>query len=153
MKLNGFEIPGQGVVSAREGTRLFTPDLANAALPLVRRIVQDIARTYREVHDLHSRVHALPESAGSSEAQQLLRERDRGVARLGVLQEELESVGCELKDPEGGLVDFPARREGGLVCLCWKLGEERVAYWHESHAGFVGRRPIEGSESRVSSSE
>jgi hypothetical protein len=27
--------------------------------------------------------------------------------------------------------------------LCWKLGEERVAYWHELNAGLVGRRPVD----------
>jgi hypothetical protein len=143
MKLNGFEVPGQGVASRREGARWFTPEQANAALPLIRRIVQDIVGTYQSVLEQHARLHTLPESVGSEEAGRLVRARDQGVARLGCLQEELEAIGCELKDPECGLVDFPARRRGRPVCLCWKLGEERVAYWHELNAGLVGRRPVD----------
>jgi len=27
--------------------------------------------------------------------------------------------------------------------LCWRLGEERVMWWHETSEGFDGRRPIE----------
>ena len=55
---------------------------------------------------------------------------------------ELADIGCELKDWETGLVDFPARMSGEEVLLCWKLGEPRVAYWHHVHAGFAGRSPI-----------
>jgi hypothetical protein len=47
-----------------------------------------------------------------------------------------------LRDPEAGLVDFPGERDGRRVWLCWRLGEERVAHWHELDAGFAGRRPL-----------
>ena len=51
-------------------------------------------------------------------------------------------VGCELKDWESGLVDFPSRMDSREVCLCWKLGEEQITQWHEVYAGFAGREPI-----------
>ena len=47
-----------------------------------------------------------------------------------------------LRDPEGGLVDFPAERDGRIVFLCWRVDEDRVAYWHEQDSGFLGRRPL-----------
>jgi hypothetical protein len=50
--------------------------------------------------------------------------------------------GILLRDPDIGLVDFPAEREGRRVFLCWKLGEERVAWFHEASGGFGGRRPL-----------
>ncbi len=39
--------------------------------------------------------------------------------------------GILLRDPETGLVDFPAERDGERVFLCWRLGEDRVAFFHE----------------------
>ena len=39
-------------------------------------------------------------------------------------------------------MDFPALREGREVYLCWRLGEEEVAFWHELDAGFSGRQPL-----------
>jgi hypothetical protein len=51
-------------------------------------------------------------------------------------------MGCVLKDMDQGLVDFLTRRDGREVYLCWRYGEERVAYWHELQAGFAGRRPL-----------
>jgi len=29
------------------------------------------------------------------------------------------------------------------VLLCWKLGEERIAYWHGTDEGFRGRKLID----------
>ena len=43
---------------------------------------------------------------------------------------------------KSGLIDFPARREGQDVFLCWRIGEERVAHWHGMEAGFAGRRAL-----------
>lgn len=54
---------------------------------------------------------------------------------------ELDEIGVELKDYETGLIDFPGRHQGRDVYLCWKMGEERVEYWHELHTGFAGRQP------------
>jgi len=55
---------------------------------------------------------------------------------------ELESVGCQFKDFQLGLVDFPARLGDRDVYLCWQLGEPEVLYWHELHDGFSGRKLI-----------
>ena len=47
-----------------------------------------------------------------------------------------------MKDLDAGLVDFPARREGVDVLLCWRLGEDEVGYWHGLEEGFSGRKPL-----------
>jgi hypothetical protein len=54
----------------------------------------------------------------------------------------LADRGILLRDPDTGLVDFPAEREGRRVYLCWKLGEDHVAWFHEATGGFGGRRPL-----------
>jgi len=51
--------------------------------------------------------------------------------------------GAIVKDPDTGLVDFPAVREGEEILLCWQLGEEQVAHWHGLEEGFAGRRPLD----------
>jgi len=56
--------------------------------------------------------------------------------------DELTDVGCELKDYQIGLIDFVGRHQRRDVYLCWKLGEERIGYWHEMNAGYAGRQPI-----------
>jgi hypothetical protein len=54
----------------------------------------------------------------------------------------LDELGIQLKDARTGLVDFLSYREGELIELCWKLGEDRIAHWHRIGEGYPGRRPI-----------
>jgi hypothetical protein len=52
------------------------------------------------------------------------------------------ALGVQLKDFDSGLCDFPHLRDGRVVLLCWKQGEDRIAWWHEVEAGFAGRQPL-----------
>jgi len=60
--------------------------------------------------------------------------------------ERLEELGVELKDLDSGLLDFPSERDGDDVLLCWRVGEDSVAYWHGLEDGFAGRKPIDWDE-------
>ena len=116
--------------------RRFTLAQANSTLPLVKRIVGDIVRT----HGLVMKCQAeLERQAASKEAQGRL---DHAVNHLEDYVDELSDVGCELKDYQVGLIDFVGRHQRRDVYLCWKLGEERIGYWHEIDAGYAGRQPI-----------
>lgn len=56
--------------------------------------------------------------------------------------EQIENLGCVIKDLEQGLIDFPSQFEGREIYLCWKLGEDRIRHWHEIDAGFDSRQEI-----------
>ena len=60
--------------------------------------------------------------------------------------DKLEELGVVLKDLDLGLLDFPSRRDGEDVLLCWQLGEDVVAFWHDHDEGYGGRKPIDWSE-------
>jgi hypothetical protein len=54
----------------------------------------------------------------------------------------LADRGILLRDPDTGLVDFPAERDGERVFLCWRLGEDRVGWYHSERSGFSSRKPL-----------
>ena len=119
---------------------------ANAVLPDVRRLVQTIVDTGNQLPDLEDqlRIAQYRRSRGGSEREaeeraQALREAE--VALAGALTA-LEALGIQIKDLRVGLVDFLSYREGELVELCWKLGEEKVGFWHRIGEGFAGRKPL-----------
>jgi hypothetical protein len=56
--------------------------------------------------------------------------------------EYLADRGILLRDPDTGLIDFPAERDGEQVFLCWRLGEGDVEYYHGVRSGFGGRKPL-----------
>lgn len=124
--------------------RLFTIEEAQRALVFVRRVVQDIVQHYQELIGLRDELETLADTTVEPERIASLRDRnDRLTDALNRLHDELTEVGCQLKDWRMGLVDFPALRGGREVLLCWRLGEERIAYWHDLDAGFGGRQPID----------
>lgn len=127
--------------------RLFTVDQANATLPLVRRIVDDLI-------DLHPRWRAAVaryelaqvEVTATGETEAARDERLAAGRLAGEIEsclDELTQVGCHFKDFESGLVDFPTMREERMVYLCWRSGEERVEHWHEISSGVDGRLPLD----------
>jgi hypothetical protein len=127
----------QPVFSSRPRRR-FTLEQANRSLALVRRVVSDIVQT----RDLASKLQTQLELASGKEQQQVQQDLDLAVDKLHTYLDELTEIGCELKDFSVGLVDFIGRHQGRDINLCWKLGEERVAYFHELNTGFAGRMPV-----------
>jgi hypothetical protein len=72
-----------------------------------------------------------------------LRLRMRGIVdqmQAGVAW--LDERDIVLRDITTGLLDFPALAAGRQVWLCWRIGEEHVAWWHSLDEGFAGRRPL-----------
>lgn len=70
-------------------------------------------------------------------------ERNRLAEAIQTALERIHSTGCIVKDLEIGLLDFPARIDGEEVYLCWKLGEDRIRFYHRQDEGFSGRKPID----------
>ncbi len=69
--------------------------------------------------------------------------RDEGGQRLKEVVEQIQEIGCLIKDLDIGLVDFPTLFRGEEVYLCWKLGESGISFWHGVREGFAGRKAID----------
>jgi hypothetical protein len=119
--------------------RTYTVDEANAALPRVREAVERIqaSRTIVLEHGERIREHAGTNGGGAEGGAYW-----NALASLRRDVEWLADEGIILRDADSGLIDFPSEREGRIVQLCWKIGEDRVAFWHEPDAGFSNRRPV-----------
>ncbi len=130
--------------------RIFTLDEAERTLPLVSRIVADIQTEYRAWRDaLGAYELAVAGVRGDTpESPEVGRQRSTVndcATRVESRVEELQAVGCELKDFDLGLVDFYALLDDRLVFLCWRLGEDHITHWHELGSGFAGRQPIDAA--------
>jgi hypothetical protein len=69
--------------------------------------------------------------------------RDEAASRLRTAVQDVQEVGCLIKDLDIGLIDFPTLYRGTEVYLCWKLGESDIEFWHGVEEGFRGRKPID----------
>lgn len=128
--------------------KIFSIAEAERTIPLVSRIASDLRDEYRAWQAAMARyelaVAGTRAEEGEPETAVRLREDvSLRAERIKALLDELDELGCELKDFEQGLVDFYALLEDRLVYLCWRLGEERITWWHEVDAGVAGRQPID----------
>ena len=121
----------------------FTEAEANAALPAVSGLMGRIIGENDEM----GRLEAMMSRASSlSEWISLKQKLNSAAARFHASVEEMESSGVMIKSVPDGLVDFPSKRFGEEVWLCWKYGEDGVKFWHELGSGFAGRKPLEVSD-------
>ncbi len=130
-------------------SRHFSPDEANEALDLVRPLVERMVVLKRELDEAEERrddaARSIAGNGGGIPPQELAalhQAVDSRAASLAGLVSDLDELGVLVKDIDSGLVDFPSIRGGEEVLLCWRLGEERVAFWHGPEDGFAGRRPL-----------
>jgi hypothetical protein len=142
VEIMGFEAVSLSEHSSSSGRKYFSIIEANRALTLVRRVVQDIVNDYRRLRELHESCRSLDARGRTADAERARQDYASMTDHLSELKEELEKIGCSLKDYHLGLVDFITLHEGREVCLCWKLGEEKVGYWHECDSGYAARQPI-----------
>ncbi len=70
-------------------------------------------------------------------------DHNRLVTHIQDMLERIQATGCVVKDLETGLVDFPAMLKNEEVYLCWRLGEDRIRFYHRPDEGFAGRKPID----------
>ncbi len=123
--------------------KFFTLDEANAALPRLNELLQQLMQARRAIIDARPELWPVLKKSlgngGSKKAGELLAEFER----VQAAHKAIEEMGVLLKDADVGLVDFLHRRSDGReVYLCWRYGEPKVAYWHELHAGFAGRKRL-----------
>ncbi len=71
--------------------------------------------------------------------------REKAIQRIKDAVAEIDATGVQVKDLDVGLLDFPCKVEGEIVLLCWKLGETKIGFWHDTTSGFAGRDPADAA--------
>jgi hypothetical protein len=130
--------------------RLFTLEEANGVLPLVRAIVRDAVRRYgcakEEIRKLGAMRANVKEGhpVTLSELQGQDSRIELQLNELRRLLDELEALGCRLRDYERGVVDFPAAGMDGehFYYWCWIVGDPTVCHWHREEESFDQRHPV-----------
>jgi hypothetical protein len=119
--------------------RTFTLEQASAELDELRTRLPRLRDARRELIEASRRIdEAVATDGGGVAGSDWFRAQS-------TLREELEYVvsrGVVLRDPDAGLVDFPAERDGRDVFLCWRLGEPDIGWYHDRATGFSGRMPL-----------
>ena len=132
-------------------SKRFTLNEAQALLPRVGELLRRAIHLKSEFDEAEQAIRVSTErimmmggvSVNHDSALASKSRRDAAAQGLRDGLEQLEETGCVVKDLDVGLVDFLTLYRGEEVCLCWKLGEPAIEYWHGQNEGFAGRKPID----------
>jgi hypothetical protein len=121
--------------------RHYSPEDANALLPLVGRTVRQLREASRRMAGagLDADLALRAETSGGAWPG---RPRAAAAVALSLGFEQLEELDVVVRDLERGIVDFPAVMIGREVYLCWQVDEREVTHWHGLESGFASRRPV-----------
>ena len=122
--------------------RHYTLEEANAALPRTVELLQSLREARSRLNDSEARdalAEAAPQNGGGEPGKVV----SAGFLLMRDVLFELRAREIVLRDLDRGLVDFPARRDGREIYLCWEEGEQEIGYWHDPESGFAGRRPLD----------
>jgi hypothetical protein len=140
---------------ADEEPRIFSLRDAERLRVEIEPILIDAIEARRKLNEIDEELGKLAERAQQSgglliahdkAARQRL-EHNRLAGAIQTALEKIHATGCVVKDLEVGLLDFPARINGEAVYLCWRLGEDRIRFYHAQDEGFAGRKPIDPRDS------
>ena len=129
--------------------RTFTLEEANAAVaelrPVVARMVEHgrrLAVAQRRQAQLVTRIAGNGGDLQPSDLREVAAAIQAEADAVAECAEVINAAGAQIKSLEEGLLDFPSLRDGEVVLLCWKLGEDEIEYWHGIEEGFAGRKPL-----------
>ncbi len=127
----------------------YTEELANRALPLVSRIVDDLVMRYADWQDAVSRFeYATTKSTADApdpEAEALQAAAERAAAEIDAHVGELAEVGVDVRAFDIGLVMFPGERDGSHVRFVWRRGDAAVSEWRDYDAGSASAKGTSSS--------
>ncbi|MFN8549280.1 MAG: DUF2203 domain-containing protein [Candidatus Eisenbacteria bacterium] len=129
--------------------RVFTIEEANRLVPMVEEKLRWFQTAVQRIVQTQDSISVLlvlgAETPDAPDHRELVDKRtllEELVEQYSRELEEFNRLGCLIKDLEQGLVDFYGHKDGRLIFLCWRMGEQGIQYWHEIHSGFGGRRPV-----------
>ena len=131
--------------------RYFTLTEARAALPVVGKGIREAVQAKARYEEAEAAIHNLAQrimmmggvNVDTGVAEAWKAQHDSNSQTLKNVMERIEELGVLVKDLDIGLVDFPTLFRGEEVCLCWKLGEPQIEFWHGVEEGFGGRKAID----------
>jgi hypothetical protein len=121
--------------------KFYSVEEANALVPKLKPLLERIRATQEELAQ-DKTVAAVREKASHNGGGLPARHLSELTRTLERDLRQLREWGIVLRDPTIGLIDFFHRRGSETVFLCWKLGENRVEWWHPVDTGIAGREHL-----------
>lgn len=120
----------------------YTREEARALLPQLRQWLAELNRLRVDLERVEKRLGGLTEQ-GHDTGGETVNNWIRALAGMQAVLTEFQRRQIIVKDPDRGLLDFPALVGGKEVFLCWESDEDDIEFWHDLDTGYGGREKLE----------
>ena len=126
--------------------RYYGIDEANDRVAQLRPMLEQLRADRDRIAEVQKELEHGRRTNGSAEHAEQLDELEdevrEVVRRMQATVGQIDAWGVTLRDISSGLIDFAALANGRPIWLCWRLGEDDIAWWHEANTGFDSRQPL-----------
>ncbi len=143
--------------------KVFTLEEANSTIPKISQALERVVAINERIRVLTQDIKDLfdiwgesiydPKNTDHKYCHDKLTERNTLLQELQYHINNVQGLGCFVKDVNQGLVDFYAEKDGQLIFLCWRRGETKINFWHKINDGFSARRSVEELKAAVPQKE
>ena len=138
--------------------KLFSLSEAERARRQLEPLLADAVEGRRQMADLEAGLSAISNrvqimggvTIDYDVAARMRADLNKVVSKVKDALDQIQATGCIVKDLDSGLVDFPSVIRNQEVYLCWRLGEDRIRFYHGHNEGFAGRKPIDPEDTSPS---
>ena len=131
--------------------RYFTLEEARRMLPFAGRSIREAVESRSRAEEAEAWLRNLSQrilmsggmAVDTAAVESWKAQYDSSSQSLKRAMEGLEEAGIQVKDLSVGLVDFPSLYYGEEICICWRMDEDDIRYWHGMTVGFGGRKEFD----------
>lgn len=131
--------------------KTFTLEEAQTLVPVLDSLLKNAAQSKQKAEAIEQELQQLSQrifiNGGTlvriAQVAKQRAQHDKSVQQVKDTLAEIDSIGVQVKDIDGGLLDFPCRIGDEIVLLCWKMGEKEIKHWHTMAGGFSGRQAVD----------
>lgn len=132
--------------------KFFTVESVNGLIPYLEKTILCLRELKRKILQKQIQIDTHLIVGGVTDPTQYAASEgsiQKDVEELNALVEEYQGIvkelfdrGCQIKDPDIGLIDFYYILNDKIVNLCWKSGEKEIKFYHSIDSGFASRQPL-----------
>jgi hypothetical protein len=126
--------------------RIFTLSEASRLIPQLRVLLLEAGEEWMQMRRISPEIQKVRDKVPLDAFSPYGATYVESASHLLYLLNQVKDMGVHIKDIDKGLCDFPYLRQGRVVYLCWHLGEDDIAFWHDIEAGFGGREPLDETD-------
>lgn len=122
--------------------KVFSLEEANALIPQIESLLTSYETQHQIFQSLEEHLFFDELLGQTNPHEDEIKTLEENLTKLEVEIQKIQQLGCLLRHPEKGWVDFLARPGKEWICYCWCRGEEKIQFFHTLRGGFLDRKPL-----------